>query len=196
MALNIRRVGEVADGSVTSAKLADGAVDLGSGQVVGQVPSSKIEDSAVIEQKLANLAISTSKLKDNTVTLAKASDDVKLKTFIGDETEVSVSGVTEVGVKEFRFPKHASAFIPLKFRVIATLKTDNVSYNAILKIFIDEEVDARISFTSTSTDYELVGGEFDISDLGNGVHLVKVILASEDASSTAYSDMIDALLVS
>jgi len=47
MAIYIRRVGEVADGSVTADKLADGAVDLDTTKVTGQLPTAKMKDGAV-----------------------------------------------------------------------------------------------------------------------------------------------------
>ena len=56
MAINLRKVGEVANGSVTASKLADGTTDLASDKVTGQAPSSKIADGAVVKAKLANLA--------------------------------------------------------------------------------------------------------------------------------------------
>lgn len=128
MALNIRRVGEVADGSVTAAKLADNAVDLGSTKVTGQAPSERIADGAVVEAKLADLAISTGKLKDSVITLAKATDDIKANNFVGDETAVSVTGNVEADVKEFNFPKQAGHFDPQKIRILASLKTNDAGY--------------------------------------------------------------------
>jgi hypothetical protein len=55
MAINIRRVGEVADGSVTSTKLATGAVDLDTDKVTGQLPTEKLKDGAATEDKIALL---------------------------------------------------------------------------------------------------------------------------------------------
>jgi len=96
MAINIRRVGEVADGSITSIKLATGAVNLDTDKVTGQLPTNKMKDGAVNEDKLASLAVSTAKLQDNVVTLAKADDDIRLNTFIGDETIVSCNDETAI----------------------------------------------------------------------------------------------------
>ena len=194
MAINLRRVGEVADGSVTSSKLADGAVDLSSDKVVGQAPSSKIEDGAVVENKLADLAISTQKLKDSVVTLAKASNDIRLRHFVGDETEVSISGNVEEVVKEFNIPKHAAYNIN-EIRVLASIKTNDESYTTYLKIYVDDETTARVTLTSTSTNYELVAGEADISDLIYRKHHIKISLVSSDALGIAYNDLIDASLI-
>lgn len=195
MAINIRRVGEVADGSVTANKLADSAVDLGSDKVTGQVPSTKIQNGAIIEQKLADLAISTGKLKDNVVTLAKADDDMRLRSFVGDETIVSVTGTTESIEKELTIPKHAVKFGATKIRVLAGLYTSDAAFTASLKIYIDSEASARLELTSVSTTSELVAGEFDISDLAQGRHIIQAALVSSDVAGTAYNDLIDIMIV-
>jgi len=194
MAINIRRVGEVADGSVTANKLADNSVDLSTAKVTGVLPGVKLANSAVTEAKLADLAISTGKLKDNVVTLAKASDDVRLNTFIGDETEVSVTGTDEETVKEFRFPNKTGKFVPRKMRFIASLKT-SATHTATLKVFFNEETVPKTTLTSESTTYELVDAEFDISALGDGYHTCKIVLVSSAAEGVTSNDMIDALLI-
>jgi hypothetical protein len=195
MAINIRRVGEVADGSITSVKLADGAVDLGTDKVTGQCPSSKIEDGAIVEAKLNDLAVSTDKLKANAVTLAKADNDIKLNSFVGDETEVIVTGDTEVIVKEFTLPKKVLVFDSKKMRFMATLKTNDITYTATLNIYINSEVVPRLAISSNSLTYELLSGEFDISDIGNGKHLVKIGLVSDNALGITYNDLIDAMAI-
>ena len=105
MSVYIRRVGEVADGAVTNIKLATGAVDLDSDKVTGELPTGKLADGAVIESKIGNLEISTGKLKDQAVTLAKAQRALKIHHFTGDETEVSVTGLTETEKKTFKIVK-------------------------------------------------------------------------------------------
>ena len=195
MAINIRRVGEVADGSVTQSKLADGAVDLESDIVVGELPSSKIKNGAVVEEKLANLSISTDKLQDNVVTLAKANDDVRLKSFVGDETLVSVTGLTESIEKELTIPKDVVRFGASKIRVLAGLYSSDAAFTASLKVYIDSETTERLELTSNSETSELVSGEFDISDLGAGKHSVKISLVSSDVAGTAYNDLIDIMVV-
>ena len=194
MSLNIRKVGEVADGSVTADKLADNAVDLGTAKVTGELPETKLANSAVTEGKLADLAISTGKLKNNVVTLAKADDDIRLNTFIGDETEVSVTGIVEEVIKEFRFPVKSDKFSPKKVRFIGSLKSSS-GHTATLKLYLNAEETARSSVSSAETEYELVDSEFDISDLGNGHHTCKVILVSSDAAGIVYNDLVDVLLI-
>lgn len=214
MALNIRRVGEVADGSVTTEKLADGAVtnvkidnldiskldttvadfDSTGNLKANVVDSVELKDGGVVEGKIASLAISTGKLKDNVITLAKANDDIKVSHFAGDETEISVTGVTEVDTKECSFPKKPG-YAGGKIRFMATLKTSDVLKTASMKVYLDAEATARAIYNSSSLAYELVGGDIDISDLGSGVHKIIVKMLSDAATGIAYNDMWDVLLI-
>lgn len=191
----MRKVGEVADGSVTAAKLATGAVDLGTDKVTGQAPSSKIEDSAITEGKLAALAISTGKLQDNVITLAKANDDIKISHFVGDETEVPVTGTTEVPIKDTQFPISEGVYNPQKIRIIAELKTDNAANTASLKVYIDAEGTERLELTSVNTAFEFKSGTFDISDLTAGKHTLIIKLSSSDVAGIATNGLIEALFV-
>jgi len=204
MAINIRRVGEVADGSVTSAKLAPEAVIAGkiaAGAVVsgtiaqGAVGDVELADDAVIESKIKDNAIKTAHLQDYIITLAKANNDVRLTTFTGDETEVSVVGTTETAVKELGFPKSAGKFEPTDVRFLATLKSSSDSIPAIMNIYIDEELSPRASFSTTATSYQIESTEFDISDLAAGKHSLTVKLVSSGIAETAYNDMIDVMMV-
>lgn len=191
MVVNIRKVGEVADNSVTASKLADGAVDLGSVKVTGQAPASKIADGAIIESKLNDLAISTQKLQDGAVALAKASDDVRLSHFVGDETEVFVNGTTEEDVKQFQFSKISGKYVQSKVRFFCTLKTTNVSFPAYLKVYFDSEVSPRISLSSSSLTYELLNAEVDVSDISDGIHTFVIKMAAGDNAEKAYNDYIE-----
>jgi len=191
MTIYIRKVGEVADGSITDEKLAVAAVNLGGSKVTGQLPSTAIEDGAVIESKLANLSVSTGKLKDEAVTTAKAINALKQHVYVGDETEVSVTGITETEIKTFGIVK-APAILPwLKMHVQAEMKTSDVSHAAIMKVYVDAEASPRITLNSTSATYEIQSGSAVISDLSNGKHVVKIKMVSADASATAYNDLLD-----
>lgn len=197
MSIHIRRVGEVADGAVDASKLADNAVDLNSAKVTGQLPSGKLADGAVIEEKLAALSISTGKLKDQAVSLAKAQQALKIHHFVGDETEVSVLGTTEVAIKDFKMPKSSSqnsGIQPTKLHVNAQMKTTNAAAQGTLKVYVDGEGTPRITLNTTSATYEMVEGVADISDLSNGAHEVVVKGVSADAAESVYNDLIEIFL--
>lgn len=191
MVVNIRKVGEVADGSVTADKLATGAVDLGTDKVTGQAPASKIEDGAIINAKLADLAITTEKLQDNAISLAKAQDDLKVSHFVGDETEVHVTGTTETAVKQFQFLKVSGQYSPAKLKFFCTLKTTNASHQATLKVYFDSEPTARLTLNSVSTSYELLIAECDTSDVTSGIHTFVIKMVSADGAESAYNDYIE-----
>lgn len=204
---------KIADGAIDAAKIEDGAVDLSSAKVTGELPETKLADaavsegkiaanavtenkianSAIVETKLANLAISTSKLQDNVVTLAKASDDVKVGTFVGGEEEQTITGLTETGIIETGFAKVGGKFAPAKLRIIASLKTSEET--GYMKIYIDEEVAARITLSSISNVYEIVSGEADISDLSAGRHKLVAKIYGTLATTVVNNDYIDVLFV-
>ncbi len=194
----IRRVGEVGDGAVTASKIADGAVDLSTAKVTGELPTSKIEDGAVNENKLASLSVSTSKLKDQAVTIAKSVQAMKIHHFVGDETEVSVTGISEEGVKEFKLPKATSAntgIQPAKLHINAEVKVEGVSgAQGTLKIYIDAEGSPRIIVNTTSNTYEMAEASADISDLSAGKHTITVKLVADDSGATVYNDLIEVFL--
>ncbi len=195
MAINLRRPTEaiIADGSITKEKLADGAVDsskiedgaidLTSSKVIGELPNSKLAVISDIE-----------KIQDNLITLSKVQDDVALVPLVGGEVEQSVTGILESGIVETGFSK-TSQFSSKKARIVASLKSNNALYTASLLIYVNDEITPRLTKTSVSTDYELVNGEFDISDLVNGKHKFTAKLKSSDASGIAFNDFIEFYLV-
>lgn len=198
MVINIRKVGEVADGSVTEAKLADGAVTnpkLADAAVYGDkvsadgITSIHLADDSVIESKIADDAVSTVKLADEAVTLEKASEAVRTDPFLGDETEVSTTGLTYISQKEFNFTKSSVRDVK-ELYVLADMKSSNASYTATLGIFIDTVEEA--SLTSIATSYELKqSSAIDISGLGNGKHKVEIKLKSSDNVGIAYNELLE-----
>jgi len=183
--INLRRPTEaiVPDGSITAEKLADGAVNLSTDKVTGSLPNSKLDAIADVN-----------KIQDNLITLAKVQDDVALVPLVGGEVEQSVTGTTEDGVVETGFSK-TNQFTSKKARIVASLKSNNALYTASLLIYVNDEVSPRLTKTSIATDYELVNGEFDISDLANGKHKFTAKLKSSDASGIASNDFIEFYLV-
>lgn len=198
MAIYIRKIGEVADGSVSASKIADGAIDLSTAKVTGELPSSKLEDGAVVESKLASLAVSTAKLKDQAVSLAKAQQALKIHHFVGDETEVSTLGITEEDKKIFRMPKPTTdvkGIRATRIHINAEMKvTGGTSPTGTLKLYIDAEGTPRITLNTTSNTYEMVEGDADISDLANGKHTIKLALVTDEASATVFNDLIEIFL--
>ncbi len=191
MAINLRRVGEVTDGSITDVKLAIGAVDLAGTKITGQLPGANIADGAVVENKLAALAVTTGKLAENAVTIAKSHAAIKRHVYVGDETEVSVTGVTETEVKNFSLVKSASIADWVKLHIQAEMKTSNALHAATMKIYFDNEVSPRITLSSTSATYELQTGNADVSDVSVGKHVIHVKLVSANAGATAHNDLLD-----
>lgn len=233
--LYIRRVGEVADGSVTaskiaagaveSTKLADNAVDLSTAKVTGELPNTKLADNAVdankiaanavteakinngavtenkianaavVEAKLADLSVATGKLQNQAVTIAKAVQAMKIHHFIGDETEVSTTGTSEEGQKEFVMPRATSVnsgIQPAKLHINAEMKVTGASgATGTLKAYVDDEVSARITLNTTSDTYEMVEGNADISDLANGKHTITLKLVTDNAGATVYNDLVE-----
>jgi hypothetical protein len=197
MTVYIRRVGEVADGSVTETKLADSAVNLAGNKITGQLDSANIADSAVTEAKLDSLAVSTAKLQDQAVTLAKAHQAVNLHHFTGDETEVSVTGTTETEKKTFKIVKasdQTKGFQPTKLHINAEMKTSDVAKQGSVKVYIDSEETPAITLNTSSTTYEMIEGNSDISSLSTGAHEIHVKLVNAEADGTTYNDLIEIFL--
>ncbi len=183
--INLRRPTEatIPNGSITSEKLADGAVDLSTSKVTGSLPNSKLD--AITD---------VNKIQDNLITLAKVQDDIALVPLVGGEVEQSITGTSEVGIIETGFSK-TDKFSAKKARIVASLKSNNALYTASLLIYVNNEIAPRLTKTSMATDYELVNGEFDISDLMNGKHKFTAKLKSSDPSGISYNDFIEFYLV-
>lgn len=194
MSVYIRRVGEVADGAVTNIKLAENAVDLNSNKVTGELPSAKLANGAVIEDKIAALAISTGKLKDQAVSLAKAQQALKIHHFTGDETEVSVTGIVEEEVKTFKLVKSSAntkGIQAQRLHINVEIKTSDVTAQGTLKLYMDAEETPRLTVNTSSLTYEMQEDDADISDLTNGSHEAHIKMVSAVAAKTVYNDLIE-----
>ena len=217
MALNLRRVGEVADGSVTSAKLADVAVitvKLADDAVVtgkiapGAVGSTDLADDAVTSVKIAADAVTSAKIADGAVGSTEIADDAvigakiasgvvdaelsskhKTSLVIGDDSEVSVTGVTPSIQKTLRFVKASN--LPGTTLITKTeMKSNNALYTATVRYKIDG-VTVGSDETSVATTYELKEQEIDISAIANGRHLLDVELVSDDAAGISYNQLVE-----
>jgi len=74
--LNLRKVSTafIAAGTINADMLADGAIDLASVKVVGELPAIKLADGAVNVDKLADDAVEAAKIKDGAVGGSKIAD--------------------------------------------------------------------------------------------------------------------------
>lgn len=189
MAYNIRRVGAVAPNSVGPTELQTSAVTAEKIAPLAVI-TEKIAVGAIVTEKIAVGAVETDKIKDLAITAIKASNDVKLKTYVGDETETQ-SG-TDLAEKEFHFVKNSKNDWKT-VRIITSLKTSDSNYPAMQEVYINGDATASIVFDSIETDYEFLDEEIDISGLGNGKHKITVKLISDGA--VAYSDFLDVGLI-
>lgn len=93
---------DIADLSVTAAKLADGSVDLGDVKVTGFLPTGKLNDLAVTAQKLANSSVEASKIANLAVGTAAIADLAVSTAKIGNlavgEAQIANLAITEAKV--------------------------------------------------------------------------------------------------
>lgn len=207
MAVNVKNYGMPPPNSINSTHLQDGAVPLDSTKVTGSLDlgGSKISGSLDLaglkivgelpESKLADDIIGDSKIKANALTLAKAADDLAVSLYNSEEVEVSYGNgvdngdIESDGIKELNFVKVGGHYNPKKIRFLASLKTNNSLYTATLNLYFNDEITPRIVLTSTSdSDYELVSGVADISDLPAGKHKWTMKLVSSDPAGIVYND--------
>lgn len=177
MAINLRRVGEVADGSVTSVKLADNAV-ISSKIADGAVGSTEIADDAVIGAKIAAGVVD-----------AELSAKHKTSYLVADETEVSVAGIVPSIQKTLSFVKALN--LPGSLLITkAEMKSNNALYTASITYKIDG-TPVGVAETSIATVYELKEQEINISALGNGKHTLDIELVSSNALGVAYNQLVE-----
>lgn len=180
MSVNLRKptLAVLSPGQVTAEYLADGAIDLTTAKVTGELPNSKLGRIDDVE-----------KIKDSLITLAKVQDDVKVDSFVGGEVESEVEGTTEVEIVNSGFTRLPGRFTPNKLRFVGSLKVDGSGNTGYLKVYFDDEVDARLTLSTTSNTFELIDGEIDISDLTNGRHKMLVKIYSSGAGIKVYNDL-------
>ena len=62
---------------------------------------TNIPDGFVTTAMLADLSVSTAKIKANAVTLAKADAEIKLHHLLTDDSEISETGIVETSIKTY-----------------------------------------------------------------------------------------------
>lgn len=185
--------GGIADGAITEAKIGAGAVtETKLGDL--QVSSGKLAAGAVVAGKIATGGVSAEdQLADGIVTPAKATAALKTALYVGDETEVEVSGITETQKKDFAIVKSAAMGIDINtLKIIARIKTNDASYQATLNVYHDGGGVADLTLTSVATTYEEKSGSIDISGWAEGRHTIEVKLVSADAAGIAYNELFEA----
>ena len=102
-----------------------------------------------------------------------------LVTIAVDETEVESSSSEYQTVKQFHFSKldHPSW---RKLKVSLELKHSTGDYPAYASIWIDGEL--KLELSTSSTTYENLEGEVDISGLPKGSHLLELKLKTHSGS--------------
>jgi hypothetical protein len=114
--------------------------------------------------------------------------------YVGDETEVSVTGTTYVDIKRFLFTKEAPganglSLVELIPRV--ELRSDVSGITATIGFFINEETTPRLELTANTSGYTVVSTGFSIADLPVGTHTLTVKLKTETGSVAVYNKMLE-----
>lgn len=188
MAINLRRVGEVADGSVTSAKLADGAV-ISAKIYDGAVVFGKIGPDAVGTYQIAPDSVTSAKLANGAVTGIKADGSIKTSYLVADDSTVNYTGTVYSDQKELRFVKKSSSIPGGEIMVYAEAMAS--TGNTDVGVFFDAEVAPRITLSTVGTGFELLEGTAYIGDLSDGVHYVNMSLRNLTGGAVAYNKLIE-----
>ncbi len=187
MGIHLRRVTEaiVPDNSITKEKFATGAIELDTDKVTGLLPNAKlgqIEDVA--------------KIKDNILTLAKMQDDVKIDSYTGGEEPQSIIGIEETWLVDTEFAIIPNMYAPKKVKIACSLKVEGLSGSiAYLKVYFDDEVEARLAFETGNDVYEFLSNSTDISDLTNGRHKITIKGNTNQETAKCWNDYIDIYFV-
>jgi len=108
------------------------------------------------------------------------------KLYVGDETEVSVTGTTEESVKNFRMINSSThGFSIKKIYVIAEMKVS--AGTGSLKVYIDGATTPSLTLTTTSTSYVLVKGSFTVTWADDTIHTVDIRLVNDTSTATTYN---------
>jgi len=105
-----------------------------------------------------------------------------------DDTPKS-AGTSETEVKYARICTKGGGMGFSALRIVVSLWTNDASYPAYARIYIDDETDPRAEFTSTSTSEEVKEKVIGITDLSPGMHKVRLKLYS--AGGTAYNELFE-----
>jgi hypothetical protein len=86
-----------------------------------------------------------------------------------DDTQLSMSGTTETLLKYFSFAK--TSYTPYSnFHIIISAWVSGGT--GTYTVYVDNETAPRLTLSTTSTTETILEGDFSISDLANGVHIL------------------------
>lgn len=105
-----------------------------------------------------------------------------------DDTQVSAD-ITETEKKYARINIGGAGIGFTKLRIIISIWTNNASYPAYARIYLDNETTYRQQFESTSTTEEIKSGIIEISGLTPGIHIIRLKLLS--LGGTAYNELFE-----
>ena len=194
MSINMRKL-EPADGSVTSAKLADLAVTLAK-MAADSVDGSKIVNASVGLAEMAAGAIDLdSAVVIGALPASKAVPSLKTKLLIGEDSEVFSVGTVAINQKTARFAIDSTIRSLTSIVCAFEQKTSNGAAAAEVQVFLDAEVSPRLTTSSTSLTYELQTGSLNIADLISGIHLITLKTRSAGATDTAFLQLTEVHLV-
>jgi len=167
MAIYIRRIGEIPDGSITEQKLADLAVS-----------TQKLKDQAV------SLAKAQQALKIHHFT----GDETEESVIGTSETDIKLFKIVKSSA-------NTKGMQPQRVHLNAEVKVTGASgAQGTLKLYVDDEVSPRITVNTTSDIYEMQEGDADFSDLANGSHDIRITGVTDNAGATVYNDLIEVFI--
>jgi len=92
---------------------------------------------------------------------------------VADETELSTTSTSYTSLKQFNLIKDSGLGLEWsKLKIIVECYIDTSGQTLTLGVFIAGEATPRAEITFTETSYTVKTAEVDISDLGDGKHLI------------------------
>jgi len=151
-----------------------------------------ISSGAVTESRLADAAVSTPKMVDGAVTLAKTTTPLRVGMYIGDETEtVKTGNATESQIKDFAFYRDIDAALRIsRFRVVSRLRSTVSGRTGTMTIYHDLGGTPDLTLYTYSTAYEVKTGTIDVSGLTVGRHTIEVKVTPSSGYGI-YNEMIE-----
>lgn len=155
---------------------------------------SEPDQIPVVTAGIATGAVTTERLADNAVTLPKAHAALRTTLYVGDETEVSVTGTTYVDIKTFQFTKAAPGANGLSLVELiprAELRSEISGVTATIAFFINTETTPRLELSANTSGYTAVSTGFSVADLGIGTHILTAKLKASTGTVLVFNRMLE-----